>query len=140
MLRSNVARIEFSASTLDQTISSSRSWNDRMTGNEQTDTWDMEVSFEPLSYTDGKHWILIKAWSGPDLPNMYGGKFGLDLYEGTTEDEARELQHLLLKRVERMTYTGPVRSEFRDTLGRSARLKESKVIPFPITPSKNDPK
>ncbi len=111
-----------------------------MTENEQTDTWDMEVSFKPQSYTDGNHWILINAWSGPDLPNMYGGIFGLDLYKGTTEGEVLELQHLLLKRVERMTYTGPVRSEFRDTLGRSARPKESKVIPFSTTRSKKDPK
>ena len=91
---------------------------------DEHDTWDMEVDFDTKEYAEGECWLAIQHWDGPELPILrHGGFMGLDLNQGTTIEEAKELEALLRKHVKFLTFSDENRPEYKGYVGRrKARL------------------
>lgn len=93
------------------------------------ETWDMPVGFKVRQHVSGAPWILVEQLGAPTLPILDEGFLGIDLAEGTTAAEARELAQLLAERVTHLTYTGPPRAAWIDNPGRGARARRRQSSP-----------
>jgi hypothetical protein len=91
-----------------------------------TETWDMPVHFKVRQHASGSYWIMIEQLREPTLPILDEGFVGIDLADGTTAKQAKELADLLDERVTHLTYVGPNRTAWVDNAGRAARAKRRK--------------
>ncbi len=90
------------------------------------ETWDMEAMFTGKGHVDGSPWIMVECLKAPQLPNLYDGFLGLDLFPGTSVGEAEALIGLLNKYVSHITFTAPRRPEFSGTPGRGERVRRAR--------------
>ena len=94
---------------------------------EDTETWDMPVHFRVRRHVGGSYWIMIEQLREPTLPILDEGFLGIDLAEGTTAKQAKELAELLDERVTQLTYTGAKRAAWVDNPGRRSRVRRTVV-------------
>ena len=91
-----------------------------------SETWDMEVTFTGKGHVDGSPWIMPECLKAPQLPNLYDGFLGFDLFPGTSIGEAEALIGLLNKYVSHITFTAQRRPEFTGTPGRGERARKAR--------------
>ena len=69
------------------------------------DTKRAEYRFRVKEYGDGTPWIYLELVREPDLPTIAPGFLGLDLKEGTSYEEAKEIARFLNERITTVSHT-----------------------------------